>query len=153
MLVWSLSIDPYLTMLPTTTSAILPCQLKLPGLVTSYHFCIYLPTAGQNEEFVSTLATLSDMISDIHENSDGQSPVFVRGDANASSKNAPRTALMKHFLGKHGLHRVPIPHNTYHHFTGGGAFDSDLDIIYHTNQAGVCEKISELFLSTSAPAC
>ena len=74
MLVWSLSIDPYVTIMPTSTSAILPCMLKLPGLVTSYHFCIYLPTAGQNDQFVSTLATLSDMISEIHDNSDGPSP-------------------------------------------------------------------------------
>ena len=105
MLIWSLSIDPYVTIMPTCTPAILPCMLKLPGLVTSYHFCIYFPTAGQNDQFVSTLAILSGMISDIYEKSDGESPVFIRGDANASSRNAPNTALIKHFLNKHGLHR------------------------------------------------
>ena len=151
MIVWSLSIDPYVTILPTTTPAILPCRLQLPGLVASYHFCIYLPTAGKNDEFVSTLAELSDMIGEIYENSDGEAPVFIRGDANASTRNAPRTELMNHFLNKHDLHRVKIPHKTYHHFTGGGAFDSDLDVLIHTNQEGVSEKFSQLFCQLEHP--
>ena len=53
LLLWSSELDPYITILPTPTSAILPCRVSLPGLIISYHICIYLPTAGKDDQFVS----------------------------------------------------------------------------------------------------
>ena len=51
MLLWPSSLDPYVTILPTTSPAILPAMVKMRGCITSYHIGIYLPTR------VSTLPT------------------------------------------------------------------------------------------------
>ena len=74
------------------------------------------------------LAALDVLLDEIYKLHDGQCPVSVRGDANSSSKNA----LLKDFLPKQNLQRVHIGHPTYHHFLGGGQFDSDLDILLHS---------------------
>ena len=140
LLLWSSELDPYITILPTPTSAILPCRVSLPGLIISYHICIYLPTAGKDDQFVSELAALEVMITDIYEKHDGLCPVFIRGDGNASSKNVFRSTLLQHFLSKHNIHRVQIPHLTYHHFVGDGLFDSDLDVVLYTNTPG-CREV------------
>ena len=88
----------------------------MPGLATSYHIGMYLPTAGQDDLFTSALSALDVMLTDLNEKHDGQSPIFLRGDANASSKNIFRSSLLHHFLNKHDLHRLHISHLTYNHF-------------------------------------
>ena len=101
------------------------------------HICIYLPTAGKEDKFVCTLATLKNLLEDIYEKHDGQCPLFICGDGNASSKNKARAALLNHVLSLHHLTCLNLLHNTYHHFIGNGVFDSDLNII----------------LSLAAPGC
>ena len=133
LLLWPPSLDPHITILPTNTPALLPCMLKLPGLVTSYHIGIYFPTAGRDDQFISTLASLNILLEDIFEKHDAECPVFIRGDANASSKNVARSQMLTHFLAQHNLLRLNITHKTYHHFVGNGAFDSDLDVVLFSN--------------------
>ena len=151
LLLWPVSIDPYVTILPTTSPAILPCMLKLLGCVVSYHICVYLPTAGKEDEFVCTLATLNNLLEDIYEKHDGQCPVFIRGDGNASSKNTARAALLNHVLSLHHLTRLNLHHNTYHHFIGNGAFDSDLDIILSSVAPGCSESLVKIICKNDNP--
>ena len=151
LLLWPSHLDPFITILPAPSASILPCRVSLPGLITSYHICIYLPTAGLNDDFVSSLAALDVVVQDIYSKHDGQCPVFIRGDANSSSKNAFRAPLLQYFLLKHNLQRVHISHPTYHHFLGGGQFDSDLDVLLFSNISGVAEGIDQIICKHDQP--
>ena len=133
---WPSSLDPYITILPTSTPALLPCMVKLPGCVTSYHIGIYMPTAGKDDQFVSALSALDILLTDIFEKHNGKFPIFIRGDCNVNSKNTVRCNLLDHFLLKHNLLRVEISHKTYHHFVGNGLFDSNLDVLVYSNTPG-----------------
>ena len=97
------------------------------------------------------MAALDVLLDEIYKQHDGQCPVFVRGDANSSSKNAYRSPLLKHFLVKHNLKRVHIGHPTYHHFLGGGQFDSDLDILLHSEIQGVSEVLNQVMCKHEHP--
>ena len=151
LVLWPSDLDPFITILPAPSASILPCKVCLPGLLTSYHICIYLPTAGLNDDFVSTLAALDVVLQDIYTKHDGQCPVFIRGDANSSSKNAFRAPLLEHFMQKHELQRVHIGHPTYHHFLGGGQFDSDLDVLLFTSVSGAAEEIDQIICKHDSP--
>ena len=41
---WKAPLDPYVTVLPSTSPAVLPLLLSIPGLSKSIHIGIYLPT-------------------------------------------------------------------------------------------------------------
>ena len=151
MLLWDSSLDPFLTILPTDSSSILPCRLCMPGCRTSYHFCIYFPTAGQDDKFVELLADLSNFLCDIYEKGDGELPIFIRGDANASSRNASRSTIFNHFLSQHNLHRTILGHNTYHHFIGDGQFDSDLDVLLYSNIPNCTEILTDILCKHRNP--
>ena len=151
LLLWPSHLDPFITILPAPSASILPCRLRLPGRITSYHICIYLPTAGLNDDFVSNLAALDVVLQDIYTKHDGQCPVFIRGDANSSSKNAFRAPLLQHFLLKHNLQRVQVNHPTYHHFLGGGQFDSDLDVLLFSNISGAAESLDQIICKHDEP--
>ena len=123
----------------------------MPGLRESVHFCIYFPTAGQEEIFAETLATLTIFIEDIFENGDGETPIFIRGDANASSRNLTRSEIFNHFLTRHNFQRLAIHHPTYHHFIGNGHFDSDLDVILFTTTPGQSESLQSVICKQNNP--
>ena len=46
MALWKESLDPFVSTLPTTSAAVLPIILCIPGFVPSIHVGLYLPTAG-----------------------------------------------------------------------------------------------------------
>ena len=46
---------------------------------------------------------------------------------------------------------VNIPHKTYHHFLGGGAFDSNIDIIAQTSETACTETVSKIFCRNEYP--
>ena len=86
------------------------------------------------------MATLVELEHHVKENRDKfrGSAIFLRGDFNASSRNKMRASFLSAFVNRLDLSRVPIGHCTYHHFTGGGASDSDLDLLlYDGNKASV----------------
>ena len=151
LLLWPSAFDPFITILPTPSPALLPCVLKLPGYLTSYHICIYLPTAGKDDQFISELSSLEVLLTDIYEKHDGKCPIFIRGDGNASSKNVLRSNMLNHFLLKHNLLRLKIPHHTCHHFVGNGLFDSDLDIILYSDTPGTSEVLSNVLCKFDNP--
>ena len=49
--------------------------------------------------------------------------------------------FLKHFSDTHCLKKVLINHFTYHHFTGGGVSDSDVDILLHSDVPHVSEVV------------
>ena len=151
MALWPESLNPFITILPTSTPSILPVRVRMPGCIDSYHIGIYFPTAGKDDAFMDVLAVLSILIEDLHEQKGEECPIFIRGDANASSRNPTRAPIFQQFLLQHSLHRVHIDHNTYHHFVGNGEFDSDLDVIIFSNLSSTTEKIDEVICKHTNP--
>ena len=58
MAIWKLSLDPFITILPTSSPSVLAIALAIPDHVISCHVSIYLPTAGQENEFLSAISCL-----------------------------------------------------------------------------------------------
>ena len=73
-----------------------------------------------------------------------KSLVYVRGDSNVNYKNKDRSIIFSNFLNNHNFEQVTVPHNTYHHFLGGGLFDSKLDVILVPDNAASSEDITHI---------
>ena len=132
MVLWRKWLDPHIKVVSTSSSSFLPIILTLPDCHPSVHVALYLPTHGQDTEFVSELASLQsclDSLTTLYNNP----CIYVRGDANVNSKNTNRVNILKSFMEHFNLTRSEIPHKTYHHFVGAGRFDSDVDVILHTS--------------------
>ena len=128
MAMWRKEYDPFVTVHQSPTSSILPLVFDHPDLRPSVHLTIYLPTAGREAEFVDALAHLANIIDEmkeIHPNA----LLFIRGDANVNPANKTRSPQLDHFCKSIGLNFLDLHHPTYHHFTGNGISDSQLDII------------------------
>ena len=52
--------------------------------------------------------------------------------------------LFQQFLEDYNLNRVNFQHKTYHHFTGKGLYDSQIDILLHSDMVGVNESLVEV---------
>ena len=125
---WRRNLDAFVTVHQVSSSAFTPIILTLPNHQTSIHICIYLPTHGKDTEFVSALADLKICIDELLERH-SDAILFVRGDGNVNLKNKKRVTLLEHFISNLNLTNVKLMHKTYHHFTGGGAFYSNVDIL------------------------
>ena len=55
---WRQSLDPFLTIIPVDTSALLPVLLEVPNFQPSIHIGLYLPTAGNETEYLMELDDL-----------------------------------------------------------------------------------------------
>ena len=55
MVLWQKWLDPYIKVIAVTSTAFLPVVLSLPGSMPSVHVALYLPTHGQDPQFVSEL--------------------------------------------------------------------------------------------------
>ena len=150
MLLWRSSLDPFVSILPSSTPAILPMLLKLPKHGISCHIVIYLPTSGHEPEFVAAIASLDFYIEEINLKYDG-CPIFIRGDANVNPNNVARASLFRHFLDKHNLLKVDLNHPTYHHFIGDGAWDSALDVLLYQNKRGIFEDYTRIICRLTNP--
>ena len=51
MAMWASHLDPYVTVLPSASSAVLPLILAIPGFATTAHIGIYLLTRGLEQEW------------------------------------------------------------------------------------------------------
>ena len=131
MVLWHTSLSPYLKILPTCSPSFVSVLLSPPGMLPSLHTGVYLPTAGKDGPWLAALVELEDHIREIIEKHDGPLAVFVRGDLNASSKNKTRAAFLSAVIVRLKLSKVKIPFPTYHHFTGHGLHDSDLDVLLY----------------------
>ena len=139
-------LEPFITEIDSSSSRILPILLKMPGFAPSFHFNIYMPTAGKDAEYVEVLSNLKNLIEDC--DSPGNI-IFVRGDANASiqvRKNNPRDKLFNHFVEDMLLINHETNHNTYHHFTGDGLSDSSIDVLLESSLSST-ESVKEILCS------
>ena len=91
MAMWRSELSPYVRVLPTTSPAVLPILLAIPGLEPTAHIGIYLPTHGRDAEYVTALAALESCILEITE--EFACPIYIRGDANTNPKNSVRAFL------------------------------------------------------------
>ena len=65
MVMWQTSLDPFITIIPTQSPSIAAILLNIPGYYPSAHVSLYLPTSGQEVQFVSALATLDNCLEDL----------------------------------------------------------------------------------------
>ena len=125
---WHAALDPFVTLLPTPSPAVLPLLLSVPGLSPSAQVCIYLPTSGQEQEFVLAISALTAVLQSLAEEHP-ETPVYIRGDANMNPNNHRRVHLLDNLLSQFSLSRLNLGHPTHHHFQGEGASDSQLDVL------------------------
>ena len=137
---WKRCLDPFISVHHVSTSSFTPLILALPNLKISIHIGVYLPTHGKDLEFISELAELKVCIDDLTDNYP-EAVLFVRGDGNVNTKNKKRVAMLDHFVRELCLQNVHISHKTYHHFVGNGAFDSNVDILLHSQALPNPEKV------------
>ena len=147
---WKASLDPYLTVHVTDSSSFLPVVLDIPNVQTSIHIALYLPTAGQDSEYLAELSKLRLALDELVLRLDNPA-VFLRGDANSSTNNNFRNTVFSTFCKDYSLERIPINHKTNHHFLGQGKSDSDLDVILFSNQHGAQEELLALHCKLQNP--
>ena len=132
MVLWKKSLDCYISVFPVNCTSFLPVVFSPPGSPVSVHIALYLPTSGREDDFINSIIDLNNCIADLTDKYGDECLIFLRGDANVNHNNHDRMKVFSNFLASHNLIHVPISHKTYHHFLGGGAFDSNIDIICHS---------------------
>ena len=150
MVMWRTCHDPYVDIHPVNSSSILPIILRLPGHQVSVHIAVYLPTHGKDSEFFSELANLRNCIEELSVLLNDP-PVYIRGDANVNPKNQVRVPVFKQFIHDFCLRNSPIAHKTYHHFTGNGLYDSNIDILLHPVKINASEVVSRILCINDYP--
>ena len=150
LMLWSRELDPYIEVIPTTTSAILILVMNIPGVQTSIHVTLYMPTHSKDSEFVSDLADLRKCIDSLLKCY--TNPVlYIRGDSNVNSNNTTRVTLLHQLLRDYSLNRVNTGHNTYHHFVGHGLYDSDIDVLLHSEGSNISETVTDIICKNDNP--
>ena len=147
---WHSALDPFVSLLPTSSPAVLPLLLSIPGLSKSVHIVVYLPTSGRDEDFVIALASLTAVLDSLLEDHLGV-PVFIRGDCNVNPNNLPRVQLLTSFQTKYSLKNLPLNHPTHHHFMGNGESDSQLDIIMYSDTPHSEESLDQVICGKENP--
>ena len=147
---WHSDLDPFISTLPTTSPAVLPLLLSVPGLSPSVHIGIYLPTSGRDENFVVALAALTAVMESALDEHPGV-PVYVRGDANVNPSNLPRLQLLTSFIAQFNLQNLPLNHPTHHHFVGDGDFDTQLDVLLSNSTPDQAESLLHVVCGKENP--
>jgi hypothetical protein len=152
MLLWRKWLDPYIKVVNVASSAFLPIVVAIPGSLTSVHVALYLPTHGQDTEFVSELANLRNCLDNL--NTEYSNPcIYIRGDANVNIKNTNRVNILSSFKTHFDLIETRISHKTYHHFVGQGLYDTNVDVILHSKSNKVSpEEVTGILCQKSNPA-
>ena len=149
MVMWRSKLDPYVKVLHTSSSSSLPIILSIPGLCTTAHIAVYLPTSGKESEFITALAALEVTLNMINE--DYACPIYIRGDCNVNPKNKARAATFKHFCEKHKLSSVDLQHPTHHHFLGDGLYDAQLDLLLYAGPPEQAEAKKNIICKLDNP--
>ena len=98
MVLWHKKVDPFVTVLPTTSPAFLPILLSIPGLSASLHISIYLPTRGREELFTLTIIQLVSLVTSLKTDYP-DIPIYIRGDSNINPKHSSRMATFASLMG------------------------------------------------------
>ena len=147
---WLRELDPFIEVISTNTTAFLPIIFKKPGLQTSVHISLYMPTQGKDSEFVSDLAELRNCLDELIARYTDL-VLYIRGDGNVNSNNTVRVTLLKQLISDYNLVQTVTGHNTYHHFVGNGMYDSDIDILLHTSDDNVDETVTKIMCKHDNP--
>ena len=67
-----------------------------------------------------------------------------------NQNNLKRNILLQHLCSEHKLSMLPLLHKTYHHFTGGGQSDSNLDKIMFSSPKNP-ESLTEVICKLTNP--
>ena len=65
MALWMHGLDPHISVHPATTTSFLPLVYAPPGFPTTVHIALYLPTSGQESQFVEQLMELRVAVEDL----------------------------------------------------------------------------------------
>ena len=150
MVMWKTKLAKYVTVHPVRTTSFLPIIFSPPDSPVTVHIAIYLPTAGRDTEYVDQITKLGNCISDLKAKYE-DCIIFIRGDGNTNMNNKERMKIFNFFLSNNQLSQVKIEHKTYHHFIGGGAFDSNIDLILHSNELLNNERVTRIFCKNEFP--
>ena len=149
MIMWREKLTPYIKIINVSSSSFLPFIISIPGVATSAHIVLYLPTSGKETEFISALASLDACLEVIKE--DYACPIYLRGDANVNPNNTARTSIFTHFCKKHALLSLDLCHPTHHHFQGEGLFDAQLDLLLYSGPSEHSEHLSSIVCKLQNP--
>ena len=97
MVLWAAWLDPYVTVIPPTTSSHTIIVLRIPDQQVTVHVGIYLPTSGKEHDFISEITSLGVRLTEIMEQYRTAS-LFIRGDSNANKNNKNRCLLLSKVL-------------------------------------------------------
>ena len=150
MIMWKTTLTKYVSVYPVKSTSFLPIIFNPPGSPVTVHIAIYLPTAGRDTEYVDQITMLGNVIEDIKAKYE-DCILFVRGDGNTNINNKERVKVFDYFLSRTFLTSVTIQHKTYHHFLGGGSFDSNIDVILHAKDFTSSEKVIKIFCKNETP--
>ena len=67
MALWKHGLDPHITIHPPSTTSFLPVIFSPPGSPVTVHIGVYLPTSGQENQFVEQLLELRDTAEGLRE--------------------------------------------------------------------------------------
>ena len=151
MVMWKHCHDPFISVHPTSSPAILPVIFSPPDSPLSVHVSIYLPTHGQESKFLEDLSTLHVCLDELLELYP-QAPIFIRGDFNVNVKNTKRSDLLNIFCKDFELKESILHHKTYHHFTGNGRSDSNLDKLLYSEALEIPESVQKINCKMEDPA-
>ena len=129
LVLWRRRHNAYVSVWPVSSSAFLPIVFQPPGSQCSVHIAVYLPTSGQESQFIEELSKLSNCIEEIAD-AHPDVPIYLRGDFNVRCSHTKRTDLLDHFAAQFDLLDVSLSLPTYHNFVGNGQSDSFLDKLF-----------------------
>ena len=150
MILWKRSLDQFITVLPSETSSFHVILFQPLHALPSLHVSLYLPTSGKEDEFIAEITKLRIFLEemlDLHPDY----LVFIRGDSNVNMNNKSRLKIFNNFKSSLNLTSVPINHKTYHHFIGGGLFDSNIDVLLFIDTKDVHEEVADIYCSEVYP--
>ena len=150
MALWKHCLDPFISIHKVSSPSILPVIYSPPGAATSVHIAIYLPTSGKENDFIEELLNLKIAIEELRDKFKNPD-IFIRGDSNVNSNNKARAKIFATFCSEMCLKHVLIEHKTYHHFLGNGLFNSNIDIILHSNSIKYPESVTKIFCQDEYP--
>lgn len=150
MVLWRTELDPYITVFPVSTTSFLPVIYSPPDSAPSIHISIYLPTSGQEKEFVNEITELKMTIDELLQKYP-ESVLYLRGDSNVNPNNKTRARIFANFCKDLNLNSIPTKHRTYHHFIGQGLFDSSIDVVLQSSSATDQEVILQIYCQNDFP--
>ena len=150
MIIWKQSWQQYITILESETPSFLPILFHPPDSPESIHVSLYLPTSGKEPEFIEELNKLSKFLEETSEKHPN-AKIYLRGDSNVNENHTMRIKMLDNFLSIQNLVRIPVGHLTYHHFLGHGLYDSNIDVIIHTNDSLDKEEVRKIYCREEYP--